>query len=120
MRPKLTRKIGRRRSPNLQGHRVVKVQVVRLRDKVTKPLLVMHNQVALDAASHMQKKIVVGSLEHALYVANKVTRLRIVLRRKNLRRHQPSQHDKIMGIKGLGIKGGFMHSLNRMPTPLMP
>ncbi len=85
MRPKLTGTIGRRRSPDLQSHRVVRVQVVRLRDKVTKPLLVMHNHVALDAASHMQKRIVVGSLEHALHVASKVTRLRIVLRRKNLR-----------------------------------
>ena len=56
MRPKLIGKTGRRRSPDLQGHKVVRVQVVRLRDKVTKPLLVMHNQVALDAAIHMQKK----------------------------------------------------------------
>jgi hypothetical protein len=66
MRPKLTWKIDRRRSLDQQGHIVVIVQVVRLRDKVTKPLLVMHNQVALDVASHMQKRIVTGFLEYGL------------------------------------------------------
>ena len=66
MRPKLTWKIDRRRSPDQQGHIVVIVQVVRLRDKVTKPILVMHNQVALDVASHMQKRIVTGFLECGL------------------------------------------------------
>jgi hypothetical protein len=76
-----------------------------------------HNQSALDVVDFMQRRIATGIQVHVFLVGKRVIGLQSAPKGRSLIPHQQDRTKE--QIKDRGIKGEFMHSLNKMPMPLM-